>query len=60
MFRRRQETNDPDVPAPDLHTQFEALLDTVWRCEHRADINDRIDAQARLDSLQPKRWRKHR
>ena len=43
------------VDIPDLHTQYEALLDTVWRCEERARLQDRIDAQNRFDELQSKR-----
>lgn len=43
------------VEIPDLHTQYEALLDTVWRCEERARLQDRIDAQDRFDELQSKR-----
>ena len=29
---------------PDLHTQFESLLDQVWRCEAEWRLYDRIDA----------------
>jgi hypothetical protein len=29
---------------PDLHTQFESLLDQVWRCEADWRLYDRIDA----------------
>lgn len=43
------------VDIPDLHTQYEALLDTVWQCERRARFEDRIDAQNRFDELQSKR-----
>ena len=28
---------------PDLHTQFESLLDQVWRCEADWRLYDRID-----------------
>ena len=43
------------VEIPDLQTQYEALLDTVWRCEHRARFEDRIDAQNRFEERQSKR-----
>lgn len=43
------------VEVPDLQTQFETLLDTVWRCEDRARLQDRIDAQTRYDELHSKR-----
>lgn len=29
---------------PDLHTQFESLLDQVWRSEEEWRLYDRIDA----------------
>jgi hypothetical protein len=29
---------------PDLQTQFESLLDQVWRCEAEWRLYDRIDA----------------
>jgi hypothetical protein len=50
LFRRRALAQ-----APDLHSQYEGLLDTVWRCERRAMLMDRIDAQAAYESR-----RKHR
>ena len=40
---------------PDLQTQYEALLDTVWRCEARARLEDRIDARTRYEEVQSKR-----
>ncbi len=43
--------------APDLQTQYEALLDTVWRCEQRARLQERIDGQARFDARHLKRPR---
>ena len=53
---KRQIEVRPKVEVPDLHTQYEALLDTVWRCEERAELQDRIDAQGRYDELRGKRW----
>jgi hypothetical protein len=34
---------------PDLQTQFEALLDTVWRSERMWKLQDRIEAQIRKE-----------
>jgi hypothetical protein len=50
MFRRKLRDDKRQI-APDLQTQLEDLLDTVWRSESRADQHDRIDAQARFDAL---------
>jgi hypothetical protein len=33
---------------PDLQTQFEALLDQVWRCEAEWKFDDRIDVALHL------------
>lgn len=52
---KRHSKDQLKVEIPDLHTQYEALLDTVWRCEARARLQDRIDAQNRFDELQSKR-----
>jgi hypothetical protein len=37
---RRRAVDGP----PDLHTQFESLLDQVWECEAEWRLYDRIDA----------------
>ena len=42
---------DPKVKSeerPDLQTQFEALLDQVWRCESDWRFDDRLDVQLKL------------
>ena len=44
-----------NVEQPDLYTQYEDLLDTVWRCEQRARFEDRLDALARFEQLRSKR-----
>lgn len=41
--------------APDLHSQFESLLDQVWRSESDWRLWDRLDAAELLDSLREKR-----
>lgn len=49
--------NRRPAEVPDLQTQYEALLDTVWRCEERARLLERIEAQARYDAIQPRHRR---
>ena len=34
---------DPATECPDLATQFEALLDTVWEAEANWRFDDRLD-----------------
>jgi hypothetical protein len=53
---KRQSTDRLKVEVPDLQTQYEELLDTVWKCEERARLDDRIEARARYEELQSKRW----
>jgi hypothetical protein len=43
---------------PDLHTQFESMLDQVWRSEADWRLWDRIDAQDMLETLRKKRMQK--
>ena len=43
------------VEMPDLHTQYEELLDTVWRCERRERLYDRMEAQIRFERSLEKR-----
>lgn len=57
---KRRSKDRPRVEVPDLHTQYEALLDTVWRCEGRARLQDRVDAQTRYDELHSKRSSDHK
>ena len=40
VVRKSRRSSDPH----DLHTQFESLLDQVWRCEADWRLYDRIDA----------------
>ena len=40
---------------PDLHSQYESLLDQVWRSEANWRLWDRVDAFVMLDSLRAKR-----
>ena len=40
---------------PDLHTQFEELLDQVWRSEADSRLWDRLDAAEMLETLHRKR-----
>jgi hypothetical protein len=41
--------------APDLHTQFESLLDQVWQSEADWLVWDRVDAAVRLETIREKR-----
>lgn len=43
----------PDVP--DLRTQWESLLDQVWRSEADWRLWDRLDAAVRIESLREER-----
>lgn len=40
---------------PDLQSQFESLLDQVWRSEADWRLWDRVDAMVMLESLRAKR-----
>lgn len=46
--------------APDLHTQWESILDQVWRSEADWRLWDRLDAAVMLDTLREKRLKKDR
>jgi hypothetical protein len=61
MSKRQARKPDP-YGTPDLHTQFEALLDTVWRCEEMADLEERVENRIRFEAQREKhsRWREHR
>ena len=41
--------------APDLHTQFESLLDQVWQSESDWRLWDRVDAAVMLETIREKR-----
>jgi hypothetical protein len=41
--------------APDLHTQFESLLDQVWQSEADWRLWDRVDAAVRMETMREKR-----
>jgi hypothetical protein len=45
---------------PDLQTQYESLLDQVWRSEADWRLWDRVDALVMLESLRAKRARRAR
>jgi hypothetical protein len=46
--------------APDLHTQFESMLDQVWRSESDWRLWDRLDAAETLEMLREKRLKEGR
>jgi hypothetical protein len=41
--------------APDLHTQYESLLDQVWQSESDWRLWDRVDAAVMLETIREKR-----
>jgi hypothetical protein len=41
--------------APDLHTQFESMLDQVWRSEADWRLWDRLDAAVDLETMRERR-----
>jgi len=43
--------------APDLHSQYETLLDQVWRSEADWRLWDRLDAAEMQETLREKRLR---
>ena len=45
--------NRSDVP--DLHTQFESLLDQVWQSESDWRLWDRVDAAVMLETIRERR-----
>ena len=44
---------------PDLHTQFESLLDQVWRSESDWRLWDRLDAAEKADMMRERRAKSH-
>jgi hypothetical protein len=49
-MRQAASQRNPDRhELPDLATQLESLLDTVWRCERMWNLHDRMDRQIRWD-----------
>ena len=55
MLKRQRERARNDVP--DLRTQWESLLDQVWRSEADWRLWDRVDAAVRLEALREQRGR---
>lgn len=45
----------PRSNEPDLHTQFESLLDQVWRSEAEWRLWDRLDAADAQEAIRRKR-----
>jgi len=44
---------------PDLQSQFESLLDQVWRSESDWRLWDRVDQAVMLEDLRTKRTERH-
>lgn len=56
MLKGRNDSSQgarPDVP--DLRSQWESLLDQVWRSEADWRLWDRLDAAVRIDSMRVRR-----
>jgi len=58
MLKGKGERSRSDVP--DLRTQWESLLDQVWRSEADWRLWDRVDAAVRLETLREQRSRQER
>jgi len=58
MLKGKGQRSRNDVP--DLRTQWESLLDQVWRSEADWRLWDRVDAAVRLDTLRAQRSRQDR
>ena len=58
MLKGKGERAHSDVP--DLRTQWESLLDQVWRSEADWRLWDRLDAAVRLETLREQRSRQEK
>jgi len=56
MLKGKGSRND----VPDLRTQWESLLDQVWRSEADWRLWDRVDAAVRQETLREQRARHER
>ena len=54
MLKGRNDRN-PRADVPDLRTQWESLLDQVWRSEAEWRLWDRLDASVRIEQLREQR-----
>lgn len=48
MLPKVKPTTVKRAERPDLQTQFEELLDQVWRCESEWRFDDRLDVQLKI------------
>ena len=55
MFSGKPKRVQTRPEIPDLPSQWESLLDQVWRCEADWRLWDRLDASVQADSLREKR-----
>ena len=53
MWRRSRDGTKSD--GPDLQTQYEELLDTVWKCEREARFDDRLALVNDLEQVRIRR-----
>jgi hypothetical protein len=61
MLKRRSEKSGQGGRSnvPDLRTQWESLLDQVWRSEADWRLWDRLDAAVRMETLREQREANH-
>ena len=56
MLKGRSDRGQGARPdAPDLRTQWESLLDQVWRSEAEWRLWDRLDAAVRIETIREER-----
>ena len=55
MLKGKNNRQNKRQDVPDLRTQWESLLDQVWRCEADWRLWDRLDAAVRMDDLRAQR-----
>jgi len=55
MLRGRSDRGQQRPDLPDLRTQWESLLDQVWRSEADWRLWDRLDAPVRIEDLRERR-----
>jgi len=55
MLKGRSGNNQGRSDVPDLRTQWESMLDQVWRSEADWRLWDRLDAAVQIETLRQKR-----
>jgi len=55
MLKGRSGNNQGRSDVPDLRTQWESMLDQVWRSEADWRLWDRLDAAVQIETLRQRR-----